>query len=72
MTIGEMDPNFTKRWNGQPDYEDAVVMVFEIQTDMDLVLGFIRDSCLCQDINGKVTIIDGTLKTEYSYEHDGT
>jgi hypothetical protein len=52
--------------------ENTVIIEFELETDLELVLGFIRDSCIAQDINGKVVIFDGTLKTEYAYEHDGT
>lgn len=53
-------------------YENVVVINFEIETDKDFILDFIKDSCCCQDINGRVIITEGTLQTSFEYEHDGT
>lgn len=51
---------------------DQVLLSFEIETDRDFLIDFIRDACCCQEIKAKVTIREGTLETSYKYEHDGT
>ena len=78
MTIGEMDPKFEEKWANNitedhtPGYENTLTLDFEIESDMDYVLEFIADSCRKQEINGRVICIQGTLRTDYEYEHDGT
>lgn len=76
MTIGEMDPNFDEKWAaasaGCMKYENILHLNFEHQADMNYVIELIRNDCMDQDIMGEVTIVEGTLKTTYSYEHDGT
>lgn len=75
MTIGEMDPNFSEKWAAAEKaviYENIVHINFEIESDLDLLMDFIKDSCCSQDMNGRVVCTIGTLTQSFEYEHDGT
>ena len=57
---------------GHIDNGDAIVIDFESAEDKDYLIAAIKGYCSIQQLRCKVTIYDGTLKSAYSYEHDGT
>lgn len=53
--------------NGNP-----LVIDFDNEKDKMLLIRMITGHCRVQEFESTVTVYDGTLKIQYSYEHDGT